>query len=99
MDFIGNDDISNDDYLILAAKLLTMHNVNCIEIGSAKVFIIICKDGSEYRVCRKQVNNNDVCRTCQKMKWGKKFRQKRREENYESMMSPQCSTDQSPKGS
>jgi len=88
IDFIGNGDISNDDYLTLAAKMLTMHNINRIEIGNGKVFII-CKDCSEYRVCRKQVDNSGVCRTCQKANSVKKFQQKRREENHASRISPQ----------
>ena len=63
--FIGCDDISNDLYLTTAAKLLTFQVIHHIEIGRAKMFMI-CNECSGHRVCQKQVNNSDVCCTCQK---------------------------------
>ena len=63
LDFIGYDDISNDEYLTTAAKLLTIKDIHHIEMGRAKMFMV-CQECSSHRVCRKQVNNSDVCRTC-----------------------------------
>ena len=66
LDFIGYDDISNDEYLTTATKFLTIKDIHHIEMGRAKMFMV-CQECSSHRVCQKQVNNSDVCRTCQKI--------------------------------
>ena len=75
-------DVSTDNALQHAARLLRINNSDGVDIGGSKMFMV-CIECSEHRVCKKRANNGSLCQRCKKKEDGKRRLLKKREQHFD----------------